>query len=356
MNDTQQFTAIGIMSGTSLDGLDLAYCTFEINEPKNFSIVRAETLPYSIEWLELLKMAGRTSSLQLAKIHADYARMVADLVNKFIVKNKLPAPDILAFHGHTLFHRPDLGFTFQLGSGSVLAAQTGIDTVSDFRSGNVAIGGQGAPLVPIGDANLFGQYDACLNLGGFGNISYHRQKKLIAFDICPVNMALNEWASKKRLPYDKDGVLASKGKVHETTLDALNNLSFYKKIPPKSLGREWYEECFRPVLKIAALSVEDTLATICAHVGHQVANSFQDNSIKTILATGGGAHNRFLIKTIAANCSAKLIVPESEITDFKEALTFAFLGLLRVQQKPNCLSSYSGSEHDHCAGTLHLGR
>lgn len=355
MNDKQHFSAIGIMSGTSLDGLDLAYCSFEINEPKNFSIVRAETLPYSGEWLELLKVAERTSGLQLAKLHSDYAGLVAEMVNDFIASNNLQTPDILAFHGHTLFHRPDLGFTFQLGSGAVLAAQTGIDTVSDFRSANVAIGGQGAPLVPIGDAYLFSEYDACLNLGGFGNISYSQQAKLMAFDICPVNMALNEWANKKGLPYDKNGDLAARGIVHAATLDALNNLSFYKKSPPKSLGREWYEECFRPVLKLASLSVENTLATICEHVAHQVAKALDGNNIETVLTTGGGAHNQFLIEKITAHSSAKIIVPDIEVTDFKEALTFAYLGLLRIQQHSNILSSYSGSKRDHCAGTLHLG-
>lgn len=355
MNDKQHFTAIGIMSGTSLDGLDLAYCTFDVNEPKNFSIVRAETVSYTEEWLELLKMAERTSALKLAKLHTDYASLVADEVNIFIAKHDLFSPAILAFHGHTLFHRPDLGFTFQLGSGSVLAARTGIDTVSDFRSANVAMGGQGAPLVPIGDVNLFSQYDACLNLGGFGNISYHKENKLTAFDICPVNMALNEWANKKGLPYDKNGELAAIGTVHAPTLDALNNLSFYQKSPPKSLGREWYEECFRPVLKLASLSVEDTLATICEHVGHQVAKALNGNNIETLLATGGGAYNRFLIERITAHSSAKIIVPAVRVTDFKEALSFAYLGLLRVRQQSNCLSSYSGSERDHCAGTLHLG-
>lgn len=343
------------MSGTSLDGLDLAYCTFDIYEPKNFSIVRAETYPYTKEWWELLKMAERTSALQLAKLHSDYARMVAEQVQIFIADHELRTPEILAFHGHTLFHRPELGFTFQLGSGSVLAALTGITTVSDFRSANVAIGGQGAPLVPIGDANLFGQYDACLNLGGFSNLSYRNQEKLVAFDVCPVNMALNEWAGKKGLSYDKDGKLAARGNVDESTLKALNNLIYYKQPFPKSLGREWYEECFQPILKIARLGAEDTLATICAHIAHQVASAIKSQNISTLLVTGGGAHNRFLVKTIEVGCSAKIIVPDAEVTDFKEALTFAYLGLLRVQQKPNCLSSYSGGQRDQCTGTLHLG-
>lgn len=355
MKDKRQFSAIGIMSGTSLDGLDLAYCTFELNEPKNFSIVQAATIPYTKKWTELLKIAERTDALHLAKLHSEYASTVADEVKNFIASHQLPPPEILAFHGHTLFHRPDLGFTFQLGSGAVLAAQSGIDTVCDFRSANVAMGGQGAPLVPIGDAHLFGQYDACLNLGGFGNISFSKEDKIHAYDICPVNMPLNEWARKKGLEYDRNGELAAGGRVHQTTLDALNKLSFYNQPPPKSLGREWYEECFQPILSAASLGVQDSLATICAHVGIQVAKSVNDQNVESILATGGGAHNQFLVETIQAQCRAKIIVPDKDVTDFKEALVFAYLGLLRIQQKPNCLSSYSGSNRDHCAGSLHSG-
>lgn len=346
---------IGIMSGTSLDGMDLAYCRFSKEQPTNFEIVHTKTISYTPHWLDELRAATKCSGAQLAKLHAVYAGYVASCVNEFIGEQNLPQPDLLGFHGHTIFHQPEIGFTFQLGSGAVLAAKTGIDTVSDFRTANVALGGQGAPLVPIGDAHLFGEFDTCLNLGGFCNASFREGEQIIAFDICPANIALNEWAQKAGKNYDNQGAMAARGKVDEAVLKALNSLRFYQSPPPRSLGREWYEHAFGPILNQTDISINDALATLSEHIAIQIAAMLNPSKSKNVLVTGGGAHNTHLMERIQSHLHAEIVVPHSKLIDYKEALIFAYLAFLQLNNKPNILASYSGSRKNHCAGTLHRG-
>lgn len=348
------FTAIGIMSGTSLDGLDLAYCIFDTDNPAAFEIVQAITFAYPSDWKLRLTEAGACSAFELVKLNTDYSRYCADRVREFLNAHGLSEPEILAFHGHTVFHQPEIGITCQLGSPAVLATQSGITTVGDFRTGNVSLGGQGAPLVPVGDVHLFGNYDARLNLGGFGNISFGSADRLMAFDICPVNMALNEMAETAGKNYDENGSMAASGQINDRLLQALNLLPFYKKEPPKSLGREWYEQHFRPVLSKFDSSPEDALATLCEHIAIQISGSLSDRSAESMIATGGGAHNNHLINRLRHHCTIPVHVPEKNIVDFKEALVFAYLGWLRWKQEINCFSSYTGSKKDHCSGSIHL--
>lgn len=349
-----KFNAIGIMSGTSLDGVDLAYCSFAENKPGAFEIVQGETVKYSSLWADNLSNASHLSAVAYEKLNVDYSLLIAQMVDRFRNKFGLPRPDILAFHGHTIFHRPDLGFTTQLGCGATLATSTGIPTVFDFRSGNVALGGQGAPLVPIGDAQLFPVFEACLNLGGFANISLKNAGKITAFDVCPANIALNEYAQKSGLPFDDKGSLAKSGNVHENTLAALNKLKYYAEKPPKSLGREWYEECLQPLLRQSALSNQDILATVCEHIAIQIAEVIPDNKVKQVLATGGGVFNTHLVNRIKHHTQAKVVIPEDTIVEFKEALIFAYMGWLRILGETNCQSHYTGSSRDLCAGSIHL--
>lgn len=348
------FTAIGIMSGTSLDGLDLAYCIFDTDNPAAFEIVQAVTFAYPSDWKLQLSNAGSYSAFELVKLNTTYSIYCADRVREFLNTNGLSEPEILAFHGHTVFHQPEIGITFQLGSPAVLATQSGITTVGDFRTGNVSLGGQGAPLVPVGDVHLFGNYDARLNLGGFGNISFGSGDRLMAFDICPVNMALNEMAETAGKSYDDNGSMAASGQINDRLLQALNSLPFYQKEPPKSLGREWYEQNFRPVLSKLDCSPEDTLATLCEHIAIQISDSLTDRSVGRMIATGGGAHNTYLMDRIRHHCDIRVDVPEKNIIDFKEALVFAYLGWLRWKHEINCFSSYTGSKKDHCSGSIHL--
>lgn len=347
------FNAIGIMSGTSLDGLDFAYCSFDENRPGGFEIICAQTVEYSAHWKKRLAEAPELSGVELVQLSVEFSKLTATEVTNFLRQNDLKPPSILSAHGHTVFHQPELGFTYQLGCGPTLAATSGIDTVFDFRTGNVALGGQGAPLVPIGDLHLFNDFDACLNLGGFGNISRHTDGNVIAFDICPVNMAMNEMAEKLQHPYDKDGALARSGQVNEHLLQQLNTLPFYQLPPPKSLGREWYLSAFLPLLNAAPCTPQDKLATLCEHVAQQVACALSSAPVKKVLVTGGGAHNSFLIERIRKRVSSEIILPASELIDFKEALVFAYMGWLRWRGIPNCLSTYTGGAHNLCSGSIH---
>ena len=345
---------IGIMSGTSLDGVDLAFCIFEENEGRyDFSIGACDTVPYPELWLKRLRSLPTASALEYAQTHTEYGRYLGELTRTFINDYKLEA-DFVACHGHTVFHNPAKHYTSQIGEGAAIAAQCGLPVVCDFRTGDVAAGGQGAPLVPIGDELLFSQYDYCLNLGGFANISMQETGRRIAFDIAPANIILNHLALQKGKPFDKNGEIAASGVIHEELLQTINNLGYYRLAPPKSLGREWVEKEILPLLTYYNISTEDAANTFCEHIAIQIANCTENSSHKRMLITGGGAFNSFLIGRIAAHTKVKLIIPDNEIVNYKEALVFAFLGLLRMQANPNCLASVTGAGKNVSGGAVYL--
>ncbi len=341
------------MSGTSMDGLDIAFCSLIKKDKWEFKIIKAETVEYSIEWLNKLKTIHSKSGAELIELHNAYGKELGLRVNRFIEKNKIQA-DFIASHGHTIYHQPGKEFTFQLGAGSAIAATTGITTISDFRTLDVNLGGQGAPLVPIGDKLLFSMYDYCLNLGGFANISYDNQSKRIAFDICPVNIILNRLAAELNEKFDNKGKLASSGLVCNALLDELNKLDFYKTTGPKSLGIEWLEKNFIPILAQYEIPVNDKLRTITEHIAAQL-NEAIPGLDKKILITGGGAYNDFLIDRFKAYSKNKIIIPDADVINFKEALVFAFLGVLRLRNEINCLSSVTGASRDSCSGCIYIG-
>lgn len=353
MKRKDSYLAIGLMSGTSLDGLDVALCSFT---PKNnkweYELVDAKTFSYSRQWREKLANAQSLSGEKLWQLHAAFGKLSANHVNEFLRGSK-EKPVLVASHGHTVFHQPHNNFTTQIGDGASIAALTGIDTVCDFRSTDVALGGQGAPLVPIGDELLFYKYDACLNIGGIANISFNRNNKMQAFDICPANIVFNFYANQENKPYDKGGKIASSGKVNGSILKKLNTFSFYKKQGAKSLGREWIEEIFFPVLENSSLCTEDKMATAIEHSAFQIAAVLNKHKVKSVLATGGGAYNNFLIKRIKHHSEAEIVLPDDKIIQFKEALIFAFLGVLRVQGEINCLCEVTGAKKDSCAGSVY---
>ncbi|HKL32856.1 MAG TPA: anhydro-N-acetylmuramic acid kinase [Tangfeifania sp.] len=348
-----KYKVIGMMSGTSLDGLDLVAVEFQQNPEKwNFRIIEAETIAYSEDWENRLRSSTELSGEKLIQLHTDYGRFLGKEINRFI-KNTGFIPEIIASHGHTVFHQPENHFTFQAGSGADIAAETGITTIADFRTGDVALGGQGAPLVPVGDRLLFSQYESCLNLGGFANISFEKEGKRVAFDICPVNFILNYLALQEGLPFDKDGELSKKGNVNKQLLNQLNNLPFYKQKPPKSLGKEWMDTQFFPVIKESGLSVQDKLRTAYEHIAIQIAHSTPEGG--KMLVTGGGAFNTFLIDRIKKHSPAEIFIPEKMIVDYKEALIFAFLGLLRQMGEINCYASVTGAIRDSSSGVVFPG-
>lgn len=358
----KEYKVVGLMSGTSLDGVDLAYCLFRKDNRKwSFEIMQAETIVYDNYWKNHLRNLHKTDALTFVKTHADLGKYFGGLVKKFIQKNAI-TPRMISSHGHTIFHQPHNGFTFQIGDGAQISAATGIDTVCDFRSKDVAFGGQGAPLVPVGDRLLFPEFDFCLNLGGFANISFEKNKQRIAYDIVPVNMALNELISEINLEYDDKGNLSSKGNIHKNLLFDLNKIEFYSLSPPKSLGKEWYEKNIEPLVKNFSISLNDRLRTVIEHISQQIALTINKHSelktalIPTVIVTGGGAHNDFLIKCISAKAKANIIIPDKKIVDYKEAIIFGFLGVLRITNEINVLQSVTGSIKEHIGGALYSGR
>ena len=342
---------IGLMSGTSLDGLDMCAVTFKYDSGKwDYEIVVAEDESYSPELKNALGTAQNMSALEYARLHSDYGIYLGERVKAFIDRTGFKA-DIIASHGQTVFHQPSVRFTAQIGSGAGIAAETGVDCVCDFRTTDVALFGQGAPLVPIGDRALFAEYDYCLNMGGFSNISFNDGDSRSAYDICPVNYVLNHYTRTIGLEYDDKGGLARKGKVNVELLDKLNSLKFYTQKGPKSLGREWVESDIIPLIDSYKLSIEDKLATFCEHIAVQIGGNIADGKV---LLTGGGALNTYLVErmqSLAPQC--EYYVPDSLTINFKEALIFAFLGALYMWDMPNCLSSVTGAKYNCIGGALY---
>ncbi len=348
-----EYTGLGVMSGTSLDGIDIALCIFsEENTKWNYKIEEAKTYPYNDFWINKFAHAHSLNSLDLMKLHKEYGFYIGRFINEFLENAEIKV-NYMASHGHTIFHQPEVGITFQLGDGAAIASETNLTTISDFRNQDVILGGNGAPLVPIGDKLLFPEYAYCLNLGGFSNISYEKENKRIAFDICPTNTIINNLSKKLNHEYDKDGKLAAKGKVNNALLHELNILGYYQQNPPKSLSREWLWSLFIPIVEFAKISTEDKLRTVYEHISYQIAQSFDNIENHEVLITGGGAHNKFLVELIKKKTNNTLVIPSSQLIEFKEALIFAFLGLLKIQNKVNCLSSVTGARKDHSSGIIY---
>lgn len=349
-----QYNVIGLMSGTSLDGLDLAACTFFLEENRwRFELLASETIPYSAEWKNRLLSLEHTDAMSFHQTHAEYGNFLGLRVADFIIKHQLKI-DFIASHGHTIFHQPEKKFTVQVGAGSAIAAKCALPVVCDFRSPDVALGGQGAPLVPIGDRLLFSEYDQCLNLGGFANISFEHKDQRIAFDICPVNILLNPLAEKLGKAYDENGNWAREGMVSNYFLNELNQLSYYKQIVPgpRSLGKEWVIQQVQPLLDQYELETTDLLRTITEHAAIQIARILNEKGGR-VLVTGGGAYNEFLLERIRALSKAELVIPDRKIIEFKEAIIFGFLGVLRIREENNCLSSVTGALRDHSSGAIY---
>ncbi len=346
------YNVIGLMSGTSMDGLDIAYCTFEKeNHQWSFNILCAETLSYSNKWLNNLNSARDLNSIQLANLNVEYGYLLGEQVLSFIRQNNISNIDFISSHGHTIHHLPDEGLTVQIGDGQTLSDTTSLPVIYDFRVQDVKLGGQGAPLVPIGDKLLFTNFEACLNLGGFANISFESNQKRVAFDICPVNIVLNFLARRIGLPFDKNGDVARTGELIPELLEELNNLEFYSQNFPKSLGIEWVEKNIYPLL-LDEYAIPNVLFTIVSHISIQINKVVMDNKIESVLVTGGGAFNSFLMQSLQSNSPAEFVVPNNSIIDFKEALIFAFLGVLRKRNENNVLYSVTGANQDHSSGKM----
>jgi anhydro-N-acetylmuramic acid kinase len=342
---------IGLMSGTSLDGLDIVAVKFEkINNRWFFDVVAAQTISYDEQWIEKLRNGYHAHGRELIHLNSLFGSYLGAQVNEFCKAHQVK-PDAVSSHGHTIYHAPDKGYTYQIGSGAHIAAITNLQVVCDFRTQDVALGGQGAPLVPMGDALLFSHIDACLNLGGFANISFDVNGIRKAFDISPCNLPINIMSNYFGKSYDQEGKIASSGVVDEELVQKLNELSYYQNKPPKSLGKEWLDDVFMPLVIQAPLSERDKIATITAHIATQIASHL--NPFSQTLVTGGGVYNTHLLKTIKKLTKSILVVPTDDIIQFKEAIIFAFLGLLRLRGEKNIFSSVTGSSFDHSSGVVY---
>ncbi|MBQ7985616.1 MAG: anhydro-N-acetylmuramic acid kinase [Bacteroidales bacterium] len=342
------YKVLGLMSGTSLDGLDMAYCEFDVTDNcVVYNISHAVTEEYDQSIKQKILRCESCSGEELSFYSTFLGNYFGKKAKDFLSKHNLTV-DFIASHGQTVFHRPEKGFTVQIGDINAIAAQAQTNVIGDFRSLDVALGGQGAPLVPIGDKLLFSQYECCLNIGGFSNISYDKNNKRTAYDICPSNIVLNMLAEQLGYAYDKDGDTARHGKVNEDLLNCLNNADYYKRKIHKSLGKEWVKENVSPVLEIFDIPTQDKLATFTEHVAQQISR----NICGETLVTGGGAKNKYLIEKIRQKTVHNILIPDDVLIDYKEALIFAFLGLRRWREEINCLASVTGARQDSCTGVV----
>ncbi len=341
---------IGLMSGTSLDGLDMAYVQFHKKNAKDFKIIDSITVPYSNAWKDKLQQAITFSDDHINQLHRAYGDYLGERVCQFMTDFNIDKVDFIASHGHTIFHQPEKGVTLQIGDGQRIANITKQQVICDFRTQDVALGGQGAPLVPIGDELLFNDYEYCLNLGGFANVSYHNNGERLAFDVCPVNIVLNHYVQQLGLAYDDKGEIAAKGDLNEELLAQLNALAFYNTPAPKSLGLEWVKAQIFPLIDRVAIDVPSILRTFVEHCACQIGNVIAPNA--SVLITGGGAFNTFLIERIEEKTKTIIKLPDDNLIHFKEALIFAFLGLLKRQNKTNCLKSVTGASKNHSSGQI----
>jgi anhydro-N-acetylmuramic acid kinase len=348
--DKKELFAIGVMSGTSLDGIDLVYIKFLKSTETSFEILQSKTVAYSKEWKQLLQQALHFSTNELLDLDTKYGKHLGTIIQDFMQQYKIKNIDFIASHGHTVLHEPQKGITLQIGSGEEIAKITQQKVVCDFRTQDVKLGGQGAPLVPIGDELLFSEYDFCLNLGGFSNVSYRKKGERIAFDICPVNIVLNFYANKIDLEYDDSGKIAAEGKIDIALLEKLNAVDFYEIAPPKSLGLEWVQKEIFPLIDAHEASVSSILSTFVEHIAFQISKIIKDSN--SVLITGGGVFNSFLMDRIQVHSNVKMALSSDALINYKEALIFALLGMLKIDNQVNCLKSVTGARKNHSSGVI----
>lgn len=364
-----KYNVLGLMSGSSLDGLDLAYCSIDWQNQKvaHWELLAAETLVFSDQWKSRLRNLPSQNALIFAKTHTYFGHYMADLVQDFTQKHSIQNIDFIAAHGHTIFHNPNQRISIQIGDGAALAAKTGYTTICNFRTQDVALDGEGAPLAPLADAYLFEGYDFYLNLGGIANLSANLGNRWVAMDCCPANQVLNCLANELGAEYDDNGSWASQGKVLQELLQQVAQFDFYTQSYPKSLGNEWIRRYILPLYLQAPGSWQDKLATACEHIAIEIATCIQQiiqkenlpPKLYKVFVTGGGAFNHYLMETIQAYCNQSqkvdLYLPDTSIICFKEALLMALLGVLRMEKVPNSLQAITGAKRDTINGAIYQG-
>ncbi len=361
------YNVIGLMSGSSLDGLDICFAQIEETRGKwTAQILNADCYAYEENWTQKLQHARQLSVPDFLKLHTEYGRYTGELVHRFIAANELQHKvHFVASHGHTILHEPDAHTSFQLGDGASIAAVLGLPVINDLRALDVALGGQGAPIVPIGDKLLFGDYDLLLNIGGIANISIRKEdNQYIGFDICVANQALNFLAQKMGKAYDEGGTIASSGKVLEEELAKLFNNDFLEKTAPKSLSNEGAMDMVKAFVDNEEYGLADRMNTIVQFIAEQICRSIIQNlpienlAHRKLLATGGGAFNSYLMQVLSnklATLDIELTIPEAQIVSYKEALVMALIGTLRWREETNTIASQTGASKDSVGGAFWIG-
>ena len=354
MEASNRYQVLGVMSGTSLDGLDITYCQFEQNAGWHFQLLAAQTFGFPDSLRNQLQGLMGSDLYGALRVEQAFDEFLVKCVKAFSTQEgiDLREVDLLANHGQTIFHEPESGFTYQLSNPSRIASLLRIPVVGDFRTADVALGGQGAPLVPIGDALLFGEFDACINLGGFANVSLEIHGNRRAWDICPVNFVMNPLARQLGGDYDDRGEWARGGELDADLLQKLESLAYYRLPYPKSLGAEWVQEHVGSLMERGD-NPGILLRTWVEHAAMRISADLSRVNGKALF-TGGGVKNTFLMERIQALSEADIVIPDAALIDFKEAIVFGFLGVLRWRGGVNCLSSVTGASKDHSAGVIAL--
>ena len=348
-----QSLVLGVMSGTSMDGLDISCARYyQVNNIWHYDLLASETFNYPLK-LKSIFLKAFNGEYSIEKIDLEFGHIIADYIGVFLEKNNFKI-SVICSHGHTIFHDPKNGYTKQVGSGRIIADRLRVPVVCNFRQQDINLGGQGAPLVPIGDKLLFGQYASCLNLGGMANISFEFNRQRLAFDICPCNMILDFLSQKKGKDFDKYGFMASQGLINKDMLRELNCINYYNLNFPKSLGKENIESDYLPILNNYKIGVNDMMATFVEHIAIQIQKTFFDFNINNAFATGGGVFNKYLIGRIMKLTQTKMIIPGDDIVNFKESIVFGFLGVLRLLNQHNCLAKSTGASRNHSSGDIYL--
>ena len=352
---TPIYHAIGLMSGSSLDGLDMAYVIFKQNGANwDFEIIHTDCLLYPPTLLYQLKTATQLPAKELFLIHTQLGHLFGNAVRNFMLTHQIDKVDFVASHGHTIFHDPAKMMTCQIGDGAAIAMSSGLRTISDLRSSDIAAGGQGAPIVPIGDRLLFPTFDAWLNIGGIANVSIRDSgsDEVVAYDIAAANQVLNYYAQRLGKDFDEDGKIAASGEIDIALAMALEELDYYRLQAPKSLDNGFSREVVIPLIEQFAITDKDKLATYTHHLALQIAKQLSDGM--QVLATGGGALNTYLISLVQQHTQALVTVPSIQTVQYKEALIMAFLGLLRLLEKENVLASVTGARKNTINGAIYL--
>ena len=346
-----KYNVIGIMSGTSCDGLDIAHCLFyKKNNYWIFELINCIDIPYPKQIKDRLLNCSHLDALSLKILDLDLGEFFKNEISKFIQSSESKF-DLISSHGHTVFHDPKKKLTYQIGNPFIIYSSIRIPVVFNFRELDVIMSGEGAPLVPYGDKKLFNEFDYCINIGGILNISKLYEKKLIGYDICPGNIILNKFSRKLRKEYDIDGRLSSSGNFNSTLFKVLNEIDYYKGEIPKSLDISYIEKIYYPLF--TDIDPKDILHTYVNHIAYQINNAIQKKKSRVLL-TGGGAFNAHILKKISYynKHDHKFIVPNKDIIIFKEAIIFAFLGFLKLLKKKNISKSVTGSNFSSSSGLI----